>query len=335
MCAAVLTCARAGDLPPDWDVAAGDGFLRRRLLALLEGVNPCGQEYHFVPASTGRAASLAVTYRHRLDLLTFGPRLLRFRLPVRIVGVPCSVAAPGLFLGSSETAEALADHLRRLPGLTIVLNTAAARIGDSFVSGPTLPTCRLRVAWPDFASYVAAMRSPYRRRVMQAQARGAGLTVEVLNEPAQFGDDLHALYLNVYRRSRYPLECLSADYFRRFPGTVTVFRVGQRPAGFVQTTRRDDQLVFLFGGVDDELLRIHDTYWNMLLHIVRTGIETGCREIDLGQTAETVKMRLGCRREPLYLHAFHRSRVGGELLRRLAGLLTYDAATEEPHVFRT
>jgi hypothetical protein len=335
MCAPVLTCARAGDLPPDWDVAAGDGFLRRRLLALLEGVNPCGQQYHFVPAATGRAASLAVTYRHRLDLLTFGPRRLRLRLPVRIVGVPCSVAAPGLSLGSSETAEALADHLHRLPGLTIVLNTAAACIDDRFVSGPTLPSCRLHVTWPDFASYVAAMRSSYRRRVMQAQARGADLTAEVLTEPAQFGDDLHALYLNVFRRSRYPLECLPADFFRRFPGTVTVFRVGRRPAGFVQTTRRDDQLVFLFGGVDDGLLRTHDTYWNMLLHIVRTGIETGCREIDLGQTAETVKMRLGCRREPLYLHAFHRSRVGSQLLRRVVGRLTYDAAMEEPHVFRT
>ena len=331
----VITCEHADDLPAAWDAAASEELLSRRILALLERVNPCGQRYQLATGAPEQQPSLAVTYRHRLNLLTFGPRRLHWRMPVRIVGVPCSVAAPGLSLGAPATAARLLGHLRVQPGLTLALNTHAARLDAAFASGPTLPACRLRVACPDFAAYQAALRSHYRYRVRLALARGAGLTAETLADPARFSDALHALYLNVFRRSRYPLECLSVDFFRTFPGVITVFRAGEQPAGFVQTLRQGDRLVFLFGGLDDRLRRTYDTYWNMLLYIVRTGIETGCREIDLGQTAETVKLRLGCERVPLHLHATHPSPAARWLLQRLAGLLSYTPPQEHPHVFRS
>lgn len=330
----VITCERTADLPATWDPAAGEGFLSRRILALLERVNPCGQRYHLATGAPEQAPSIAVTYQHRLNLLTFAPRRLQWRMPVRIVGVACSVAAPGLSLGAPETAARLLAHLHAQPGLTLALNTSAPRLAPAFASGHTLPSCRLRVAWPDFASYLSAMRSAHRRRIRLALARGAGLTAEALADPAGFSDELHALYLNVFRRSSYPLECLPTEFFRQFPGLVTVFRAGPRPAGFVQTLRQGDRLVFLFGGLDDTLRRQHDTYWNMLLHIVRTGIEAGCREIDLGQTAEIVKCRLGCERIPLHLHATHPSPAARWLLRRFAGRLSYTAPQEQPHVFR-
>jgi hypothetical protein len=330
----VITCGHAADLPAAWDDAAGEGFLHRSVLALLERVNPCGQRYLLAAGTPGERPSIAVTYAHRLNLLTFGHPRLRWRLQVRMVGVPCSVAAPGLSLGEADTASRLLQYLRAQPGLILALNTSEPRLDDDFASGPTLPACRLRVAWPDFDAYVASMRSAYRHRVRLALARGARLAADTLDDPARFTDDLHALYLSVFRRSAYPLECLPAEFFRAFPADITVFRAGERPAGFVQTLRQGDRLVFLFGGIDDELRGAHDTYWNMLLHVVRRGIDTGCREIDLGQTAETVKLRLGCRRVPLYLHASHPSPAARWVLRRFAGRLSYAAPQEEPRVFR-
>lgn len=335
MSSSIVTCERAAELPPTWDAVAGEGFLCRRLLALLERVNPCDQRYYLASGTPEQPPSIAVTYQHRLNLLTFGPRRLHWRMPMRIVGVPCSVAAPGLSLGAPETASRLLVHLHTLPGLTLALNTREVRLHDLFASGPTLPSCRLCVRWPDFASYLAALRSPYRRRIRLALRRGTGLVAEVLDDPARFSDGLHALYLSVFRRSNYPLECLSADFFRVFPGIITVFHAGSRPAGFVQTLRQGARLVFLFGGMDDTLRQTHDTYWNMLLYIMRTGIETGCREIDFGQTAETVKCRLGCERVPLHMHATHPSSAARWLLRRFAGRLSHTTPQEEAHVFRS
>ena len=331
----VAVFERAEQLPSEWEDSAAGSHLCRSMLALLEEVNPCGQRYLLArSAAAGGAASLAVTYRHRLNLLTFGPRRLRAVVPVRIVGVPCSVAAPGFRTGSPDSAAVLLAALRDAPGLTIVLNTDEPGLGPDFVSGPTLPACRLTVRWRDFDRYLASLRSSYRRRIRQALARGAALEVGRLSPPGRFDGELHRLYLNVHRRSAYPLECLDAPFFRRMDAEITVFRARGRPAGFVQTRRSGDRLVFLFGGLDHGLTREFDVYWNMLLHIVRAGIESGCREIDLGQTAETTKLRLGCRRVPLYLHATHRSPLVRRLLRPFRRALCHTPSAEEPHVFR-
>ncbi len=331
---AVTTFQRADQLPPAWDDCAGESDLRRAQLALLERVNPCDQRYLLAPAMAGGSASLAVTYRHRLNLLTFGPRALRLTLPLRIVGIPCSVAAPGLLLGEPASAAALLHALQQAPGLTLALNTAQPMLGPGFVSGPTLPTCRLAIRWTSFDQYLAALRSPYRRRVMQALRRGAGLEIAPLAPPALFDNQLHQLYLNVFRRSPYPLECLGPDFFRQTPAELTVFRAGGEPVGFVQSRRSGSRLVFLFGGLDHRRNRTLDVYWNLLLHLVRRGIDTGCQEIDFGQTAETTKLRLGCRRVPLYLHATHRRPLVRRLLHRFRPALCYTPAEEEPHVFR-
>lgn len=331
----VVVFENAERLPAEWDAAATGSFLCRPLLVLLEQVNPCGQRYLMARSpGAGGTASLAVTYRHRLNLLAFGSRSLRAAVPVRIVGVPCSVAAPGLRIGSPDSAGVLLAAIRSMPGLTLALNTSEPVLGPGFVSGPTLSACRLSIGWPHFEGYLAAMRSPHRRRIRQALARGAALEIERLPSPGRFDGELHRLYLNVFRRSSYPLECLDAEFFRRLDAEITVFRAQGRPAGFIQTRRTGERLDFLFGGLDHGLSRAFDVYWNMMLHIVRTGIETGCREIDFGQTAETTKLRLGCRRVPLYLHATHRSPLIRGLLRSVRRALCHTPSAEDPHVFR-
>lgn len=332
----VMERARIAEMPAVWDTVAGDSLLERRALECLETVNPCGQRYACAIGAPATPPALAVIYRHRLNLLTFGPRGPRLRWPVRIVGPPLSVATAGLAGADGVTRSALLAHLRAQPGLTLALNTEAGRLDDDFIAGPTLPTYRLAIAWDSFADYLAALRSPYRRRVRRALARGAALTVESPADPAAFDAAWHNLYLNVYRRSRYPLECLTADYFRRYPAELAMFRTADgRPAGFAQFRRAGDRLWFLFGGLDDALRDACDTYWNLLLHLVRVGIERGCREVDFGQTAGTAKQRLGCRRVPLFMHATHRGALARRILRRLAPVLSHTPVAEEVlHVFR-
>ncbi len=77
----------AADLPDKWNVAAGDClFLRRKSLLVMEKTNYCDQLYHSI--GTQGACSIAVTYRHRLNLLTYGKGSIS--LPVTMIGIPCS-----------------------------------------------------------------------------------------------------------------------------------------------------------------------------------------------------------------------------------------------------
>lgn len=328
----VAASDRADCLPDAWDAAAGDNpFLRRNILALLEQVNPCGQRYHLAIDSAG-IASVAVTYRQRLNLLTFSRGALRW--PVHIAGIPCSVSVPGVALRSPAGAAALLASLRATRGLTLMLNMPEAPACDGMVSGHTLPCCRLEVRWPDFAAYRTAMRSHYRHTLDRVLHHSAALTAEPLASPAGFTDDMHALYLNVFRRSAYPLECLTPAFFRAFPATITVFRAQGRCAGFVQTLRHADTLYFMFGGVDDTMLARSDTYRCMLLHMIRTGIDSGCRWIDLGQTAEAIKLKFGCTLAPRRMQATHAAPAARWLLRRAAGLLSYRPPEEKYRVFR-
>jgi hypothetical protein len=161
------------------------------------------------------------------------------------------------------------------------------------------------------------------------------LVLETLPSPAAFTDSLHALYRNVFRRSAYPLECLTPSFFRAFPAAITVFRAHGQTAGFIQTLHRGDTLIFMFGGIDYTLRPHHDTYLNMLLHIIRTGIETGARFIDLGQTAEEAKVKLGARLVPRFMHATHSSPSLQWILRQTANLLTHRKPEVPHHVFRS
>ena len=318
----------AAALPVEWDVAAGGNLLlRREALLVLEETNPCGQLYHIV----GRPGpcSIAVTYRHKLDVLTYG--IGSFRMPVTIIGIPCSVSSSGCHFGVG-TEGALIDHLHRIRGTKLMLNTdTGAKPG--FVPGTTLPSSRLDVRWDSFSDYLAGMRSHYRYRITKAQSRWVDITESPVDNES-FDDELYGLYENVFRRSRYKLEQLTPQFFKRFPSEIVVFTAGGRPIAFVQMVRDGRELVFMFTGMDYSVSRQYDTYLNLLLYIVRKGIESGCRSIDLGQTTEDVKGRLGCRLVEKGLHAAHSGRMGNVLLRVLGGSLSYRRKGRDYNVFK-
>lgn len=318
----------AADLPQEWDEAAGDRFfLKRKSLLVLEEVNPCGQRYH-IAEGPGRR-SIAVTYRHKLNLLTYGAGSLS--IPVTIIGVPCSVSSSGCGFAAG-TAEAMILHLRQMPGPKLVLNADDGAMAG-FASGTTLPTCRLDVRWSDFASYLSSMRSHYRYKIKQAQSRWAQVAaVPAANEG--FGEDLYTLYQNVYRRSRYKLEMLSIDFFRKFPADIVAFKAGGKAIAFVQTVRSGSELIFMFTGMDYSTAKKYATYLNVLLYIIRTGIDAGCSTIDMGQTTEEMKCKLGCRLVEKRLHAAHPNRVGNLVLKMLIGALSYKPKVCDYHVFK-
>ena len=318
----------AADLPDQWNQAAGrNPYLRKEALRILEETNPCGQRYHLAGRSDN--CSIAVTYQHRLDLLTFGPGSLR--IPATMIAIPCSVSHSGLRLRPG-TRETMIRHLHGLPGMKLVLNTSESSLAG-FHGGATLPTCILDVAWPSFRDYVSAMRSHYRYRVLQARKRWKSVEASPI-DICRFDPELHRLYLNVHNRSTAKLEQLRAGFFRAFPAEIVVFRAQGKPIAFVQMNQTGRETGFMFAGMDYSALKTYDTYLNLLLYIIERGIEAGSETIDLGQTTEEVKCKLGCRTVARNLHVSHDNRFGDRILKSLSGALGYKPKATEYRVFK-
>ncbi|MCP4699293.1 MAG: hypothetical protein GY862_20960 [Gammaproteobacteria bacterium] len=96
---AFASFSTAHDLPSSWDKGCQDNpLLCRSRLRILEQVNPCGQRYYLL--ENRDSTSLFLTYQHRLDILTYGKGSLR--LPVTIIGLPCSVSWPGIHIQQQD-----------------------------------------------------------------------------------------------------------------------------------------------------------------------------------------------------------------------------------------
>ena len=86
---------------------------------------------------------------------------------------------------------------------------------------------------------------------------------------------------------------------------VLVAHLGERPVGFVQMIENGAELVFAFVGLDYDCNATYDIYHNLLLRMVAYAIDGGFERLELGQTAEDAKLRLGGRYRPLRMHMRH------------------------------
>lgn len=227
---------KARDLPDCWDSFSNEVFLQKQYLAFLEKVNPCNQKYHL----NKQEGILLVTYQLKLDIFTY-KNSFALRLPIRIAGLPLSVAYPGYFCPKGKE-KMLSQYLGAMP-LVLVLNT----VGElDLPCGATLPTFQLGLeqSWENFLD---KKTSRHRYRLKKALKRGRGLLFEPLDK-AQFGPEHYRFYEEVYANSEGKLEKLSLEFFRTSPWElVQVLDSNKEVMGFFQwmklkTTQNTDQL---------------------------------------------------------------------------------------------
>lgn len=328
----IVRVNHAVNLPDSWDEVADHYFQERAFLAHCETWNPCRQSYRLAMRG-GRLVAGAVQYELRLSLLTFA----KIDLPVtmRIAGVPCSVSQPGL-IGSKPEARVLLDNLRQeKQGFLLALNLdGKALVPEGFTAARTLPTVVIEPFCHTWNEYLDSMRSDYRRRVRKILAGSDRLTIGTAPCREFSPEHLH-LYLQVWGRSDAKLEKLNLDFFRNLPRDFSMITadLDGRLVGWAIVLETAAGLDFFLGGVDYETNLEQTVYRRLLVEIVRKGIESGAARIDLGQTAEVPKMRLGgiCRSRHMgYTHANPILRV---LLDRASGFLEYRRSVSEPHVF--
>ncbi len=323
---------RASDLSPEWDQVANHYFQKRSFLAHCEANNQCRQRYYLI-RQDDRLVAGAVLYSLRLSMLTFA----RLNLPVsmQIVGVPCSVSCPGL-IGATRAARNLLDHIRgQERGFLLALNLEIPElIPDGFAVAKNLPTVAMTPTTQSWDQYLHSMRADYRRRVNKILTRSGGLKIRVCS-CEKFSTEHHDLYLQVWDRSDAKLEKLSLDFFKGLPAEFQMITAhdGEDLAGWAIILKTTGGLDFFLGGVQYHRNREQAVYLRLLLEIVRTGIEAGVSRIDLGQTAEIPKMRLGATCHCLHMGATHSNPAFRFLLQRAVGLLEYRRRVPTQHVF--
>jgi len=322
----------AADLPELWDRLATDYFQTREFLAHSEKYNPCNQRYYLL-LQGGILVTGLVIYTLRIDLFTYLSIPSPFRM--HIVGIPCSVSSAGI-VGSYPQLPTLLGHVKENEkGLLLVLNLNSPILVTDFINGRTLPTVMLEERFGSWEDYTQSIRSDYRRRMKRLS--GSFSEVKITHETcASFDAQMYRLYLDVLKRSKGKLETLSMEFFQQLPANFHLTYCSHQGnlIGWFITAAFHEKAYFFMGGIDYKQNELHHTYLNILVEILRETIEAKASSLDLGQTAEVPKIRLGGKIMEKYMLGYHSNRVIRRLLAMGKGLLEYRSVFPESHVFK-
>jgi glycine C-acetyltransferase len=340
-----------GVAPGAWDalVPPGRGTMRHAFLSACEAIELAAFEFRPLVARgpDGAIAAHAPAYRYDLDYGLFAtglaarllgatrsllPRFLLMR--VFELGCPVALCEPFGFAPGTDEREAagklaelaLVEAGRGGTDLVIVHDfeaghaTGATRaLADlGFQPIPLLPNFVLdldRRRFESFDRYLAAMRSPYRRRARLRLARAAGLRPEVLASFAPLAPELARLFRSIYDRAEEDKrEVLPAPFFRAIDGLpgvrVLALRRGDGSiASFALLLEDGPVLRFMYSGFEERAAREEGAYFRLLYEIVRYGIERGFARVNLGWTTAEPKLDLGARIVPLEAWIHHRRRA--------------------------
>lgn len=320
-------------IPDEWNNLANCYYQRKKFLLHIQNWNPCNQRYYLAFENNHLVAG-AVVYTLKLDLFTYAKMTLPIKM--KITGVPCSVSCPGI-IGSNHYALKLYEYIcSEEKGLNLALNLYnTTGISRSMIVGNTLPTIIFNRSFSDWNDYLNNLRSCYRRRIHLIEEKSGELKFSK-GSCFEFTDEMYQKYIQVYEKSNAKLELLKFKFFKYLPNNFCLTKVSVRNdlVGWFITLKADTTLYFFLDGLDYDLNEQYATYLRILIEIIRQGIEMGVESIDLGQTAEIPKMRLGGVHNPLYLISYHNNYPIRFLLRSTIKLLEYKNKFTNYHVFK-
>ncbi len=323
---------KAAELPLQWNELAESYFQQSHFLIHTEKYNSCNQRYYMCLRNNELLAA-AIVYSLQIDLLTF----IRIMTPVKmqIVGIPCSVSSQGIF-GNARFVTHLRQYIYKVEkGFVLFLNLKEKSFGNSTATGKTLPTIILHNDFRSWNDYYGALRSNYRRRLNKILLASKVLQFEKL-PCSEFTEEMHELYLNVYKRSKGKLEKLSFGFLKNLPADfqLTVCRKNGKTIGWNIALLHAQTYYFFLGGIDYSNNKEDNTYLSLLTQLINDGINAKALFIELGQTAEIAKMRMGGIPQPLYLEAYNSNKMLNKILGMFSPMLEYRRKLENTNALK-
>ncbi len=323
----------AADLPDDWDLISKDYFQTKEFLLHTEKFNYCRQRYFLLFQKTLLKVGVVI-YSLRLDLFTY--LAVKSPFTMHIVGVPCSVSSSGIIGDEKLFSTLFEEIIKQESGMLLMLNLENTMPGAESLSGRTLPTMLFSNTFTSYSNYLSSIRTHYRRRLLQISKAFTGVEKKLMH-CKDFTSEMHTQYLEVLKRSKGKLETLSLDFFQQLPPIfiLTAYTINTHLLGWKITLSFEEKYYFFLGGIDYRARQKFNTYFNLLLDVLKEGIINKAVLIDFGQTAEVPKMRLGCTLDEKTMLAHHSNPLFRKLLKVGKKALEYSTVVEEVHVFKT
>ena len=323
---------KAQGLPEEWNGLAEDYFQKREFLLHAEKYNPCLQKYYAL-YQDGLFRGGAVAYTLQLDLLTYLglPSALR----MRIIGIPCSVSSSGIFGDEQAYLQLIGYMQKKERGLLLFLNLNSIPGSLSMISGRTFPTIILENRFNSWQEYSNSLKSCYRRRMKNILNLFTGIEIK-RSHCSYFSKQMHHFYLQVHERSQGKLEKLSLSFFQNLPPPfqLTAYYYDNTLLGWYISAFDNKKFYFFMAGYDYQKNERFNTYFNLLLDILKEGITRGAAYIDFGQTAEIPKTRLGGQVIEKKMAGYHSCWLLRKLLQGGEKFLEYSRTIPSTNVFK-
>jgi predicted N-acyltransferase len=183
---------------------------------------------------------------------------------------------------------------------------------NGFLKSWTLPYMRLKIAWSSFEEYLHSMRHTFRRQVLNQMVktdfsifgiRQEGLLPDcakiVYGNRGNFNPNLFfSLYSKVMDHAEVVLERLNPRFFEKFikdNEKVEIISIIKDDAilGSAILVKEDKKLIFLLVGFNYEFRDKYGVYFNLIYGIIAYAIENKYEILDMGQTSNYAKARVG------------------------------------------
>ncbi len=320
------------ELSSDWNNLADFYFQKKEFLSYLHKYNPCSQRYYELYCNNKLTAGTSV-FTIKFNILTFVN--LPSPLKVQIIGLPVSVASPPVIGDESEFGYFLEEIIKLESGLIFGINFPKDYIKDKVVNMRSLPTVILKLGSDNFSGYENSLRHDYRRRIHRIREKFEGVT-PVITDCSVFSEEHYSLYQQIMKKTTTKVETLSYEAFRNLPANfrLTTYYIDNKMLCWHIVCRDEKLLFFYFGGMNYALRDKYQSYNNNLLGIVEDAFEMDFGTIDLGQTAEIAKTRLGGVLSDRRMFFYHKNPVVNGLIRLFRNVIAYTKTNELPHVFK-
>ena len=321
----------AKNLPNEWDVLCKNNiYMNKNFLSFMEEVNYCNQSYYLFYDDNNKLYACFMMFERKFNLFIFTK--LKINCKMKFIYLPLSVSHPSFVF--EKITDEIEEVLNKLKGIKILINTQNEEI-KNFHKGHYLPICILENKWNTFDEYMKNLRAHYRRRFNQALKKGQNIEFELLENNKNFNNNLYSFYEQVFNKSEYSLEKLNLDFFKNDLAKTVILKIDKKEQGFIQIIKNkvEDMLIFEFTGYNYEVQKEYDLYINMLLYMIKYGIENNFKYIQLGQTAYDAKLKTGAKMYYNYFLLSHSNKFLNYLIKKNINFLEYKIKEYNFNVF--
>ena len=230
--------------------------------------------------------------------------------------------------------EALAIYAKKIRTSMVVLKEfpAAYRAQlecfrrNEYTRVPSLPMVKLSIDYANFEEYMTKALSKVTRKGLRRKFKAtvdAGIELQVVEDVTPYVDEVHALYMNVFNRSKMHFEKLTKEYLcrlgRDMPDKTRFFlwRQNGKIIAFSLCMLQGDSIYDEYLGLDYAVALDLHLYFHTLRDVIEWAIKNGCKWYCSSALNYDPKLHLRCDLAPLDLYVTHTSKIANFILRRV------------------